>query len=72
MSGAINIGDLRTRLVLEAPSRAADGGGGASVTWSTVATVWASVRPTGGAEAYALDRVAGNVSHEIVLRYAAA
>jgi SPP1 family predicted phage head-tail adaptor len=69
MSGDIHIGDLRTRLTLEAPSRAADGGGGASVTWSTVASVWASVRPTGGGESYALDRVAGRVTHEIVLRY---
>jgi SPP1 family predicted phage head-tail adaptor len=69
MSGAIHIGDLRTRLTLETPSRAADGGGGASVTWSTAATVWASVRPAGGGESYALDRVAGKVSHEIVLRY---
>ncbi len=50
-------------------SRAADGGGGAILTWSAVATVWASVRPAGGAESYALDRVAGKVSHEIVLRY---
>jgi SPP1 family predicted phage head-tail adaptor len=69
MSGAIHIIDLRTRLTLEAPTRAADGGGGASVTWSTVATVWASVRPTGGGESYTLDRVAGKVSHEILLRY---
>jgi SPP1 family predicted phage head-tail adaptor len=71
MSGEIHIGDLRTRLTLEAPSRTSDGGGGASVTWGTVATVWASVRPTGGGEGYALDRVAGRVTHEIVLRYRA-
>jgi SPP1 family predicted phage head-tail adaptor len=71
MSGAIHIGDLRSRLTLEAPARASDGGGGASVTWNTVATVWASVRPTGGSETYALDRVAGRVTHEIVLRYRA-
>jgi SPP1 family predicted phage head-tail adaptor len=69
MSAAMHIGELRTRLTLEAPSRAADGGGGASVTWDSVATVWASVRPAAGGESYALDRVAGKVSHEIVLRY---
>ncbi len=69
MSAATHIGDLRTRLTLETASRAADGGGGATVTWSTVATVWAAVTPSGGAESYALDRVAGTVSHDIVIRY---
>lgn len=69
MSAAMHIGDLRTRLVLEAPSRAADGGGGAAVTWSAVAEVWGAVKPVAGAESYALDRLAGNVSHEIVIRY---
>ncbi|MFA5900726.1 MAG: phage head closure protein [Hyphomicrobium sp.] len=68
MSG-IHMGELRTRVVLEAPERADDGGGGAAVTWSTVADVWARVSPSGGGEAFELDRVAGKVSHEIVIRY---
>lgn len=69
MSAAMHIGDLRTRLTLEAPSRVADGGGGADVTWSAVAEVWAAVKPVAGVESYALDRLAGKVSHEIVIRY---
>lgn len=69
MSTQITIGDLRTRLTLEAPSRASDGGGGSSVSWTTVAEVWAAVRPTAGGEDYALDRVAGRISHEIVIRH---
>ncbi len=69
MSRSVPIGELRTKLVLEAPSRASDGGGGADVTWQTVATVWAALRPLGGAESFALDRVAGRASHEITLRH---
>jgi SPP1 family predicted phage head-tail adaptor len=68
MNGAA-IGELRTRLTLESPSRTDDGGGGAIVTWETVAQVWAAVRPLGGGEGFALDRVAGRLSHEILIRH---
>jgi len=67
MSASTPIGELRTRLTLEAPSRAGDGG--AAVTWSTVAEVWASVRPAAAGESFELDRVAGKITHEIVMRY---
>lgn len=68
---AISAGDLRTRLTLEAPSRADDGGGGAEVTWETVAEVWAAVRAVSGNEAFDLDRVAGRLVREIIIRYRA-
>lgn len=71
MSGDIEIGELRTRLTLEAPSRTGDDGGGATVTWTTIAEVWARVRPTSGGETFDLDRVAGKVSHEIIIRHRA-
>lgn len=69
MSEAIHIGELRERLTFEAPSRVSDGGGGAAVTWTEVAAVWARIRPRSGDESFALDRVAGRLSHEIVIRY---
>lgn len=69
MSQAIHIGALRDRLTLEAPSRNSDGGGGASVTWNEVAVLWAKVTPHDSAEKYELDRLAGKVSHEIVIRH---
>lgn len=69
MSEATPIGELRTRLTLEAPSRVGDGGGGAQVTWELVADVWAALRPTAGTETYEFDRVAGKVSHEVVIRF---
>lgn len=69
MSADIHIGELRTRLTLEAPFRTADGGGGAAVTWTTVCELWARVRPVSGGESFALDRTAGTVGHEIVIRH---
>jgi SPP1 family predicted phage head-tail adaptor len=65
------IGELRTRLVLESPVRASDGGGGGDIAWETVAEVWAAVRPVSGGEGFALDRVAGHLSHEVVMRHRA-
>ncbi len=69
MSTQTPIGALRTRLILEAPERAADGGGGSAVTWTTLGEVWGDVRATSGSESYEADRVAGSVSHTIVIRY---
>jgi SPP1 family predicted phage head-tail adaptor len=71
MTARVPIGEIKTRLTLEAPSRSGDGGGGADVTWVKVATVWAAVRPVGGGEGFTLDRVAGRASHEIYLRHRA-
>lgn len=69
MSARVHIGELRERMVLEAPSRESDGGGGASVTWDEAAVLWAKLTPRSGAESLAHDRVSGSVSHEIVVRY---
>lgn len=69
MSGDSHIGALRTRLTLEAPSRTGDGGGGAAVTWTSICELWARVRPFSGGESFALDRTAGTVGHEIVVRH---
>ncbi|MGH6737325.1 MAG: phage head closure protein [Methyloceanibacter sp.] len=68
MSGP-DIGELRRRLTLEQAQRVSDGAGGFTETWVEVATVWAALRPSGGSEAVEADRLAGRVSHEVVLRY---
>jgi SPP1 family predicted phage head-tail adaptor len=43
--GASEAGRLKRRLVLEKPTRVADGAGGASVTWSAAASLWAELKP---------------------------
>ncbi len=63
------IGALRHRVQLEGSIRTADGGGGASVAWTSVAEIWAAIEPITGAESVLGEGVAGRVTHEIVVRY---
>ena len=41
-------GQLRTQLTLEQPVETPDGQGGFTLTWTTLATLWALVEPLGG------------------------
>lgn len=63
------IGRLRHRLVLEAPVRTPDGGGGAQVSWQTVATLWTSLDMPSGAEHARGDRREALRQVRIRLRY---
>ena len=66
MSG---VGRLRHRLVLEMPLTTPDGAGGVTLTWSSVATVWANVLAQTGREATQFDRFSGTSTHRVVLRF---
>ena len=68
---AISPSELRHRLTLEQLSRVADEGGGFTEDWVTVATLFAGLRPISGDERYESDRLAGRITHEVVLRYKA-
>jgi len=63
------IGRLRYRLMLEASSRADDGGGGAVSTWEELAELWGAVEAATGKESVAADRVSGQVGYQIIIRY---
>ena len=65
----LHIGALRDRLALETPGRTDDGGGGAAVTWTAVAELWAFVRPISGEERLRADQVAGRITHEVFIRH---
>lgn len=67
----MNIGEMRERFVLEQSVRTADGGGGAAVTWDTVAEVWAAARPISGDERLRHDQLSGRITHEVWIRYRA-
>ena len=62
---------MRHRVVLQQTVRTADGGGGAAETWSTVAELWAAVRPISGDERVAADALAGQLTHEVWVRHRA-
>ncbi|MGQ0671674.1 MAG: phage head closure protein [Hyphomicrobium sp.] len=65
----VSIGQLDQRLTLESAARVPDGAGGATVTWSTVAEVWAAVRPTGGSETIDSEGLKARITHEVWLRH---
>ena len=65
-------GRLRHRLVLQskvANSPARDEYGGASLSWSTQATVWGSIEPLAGQELFAQQQIQSETRVRIVLRY---
>ena len=64
-----SIGSMRHRLVLEAVSRADDGGGGATETWNPVAVVWAAVTPMTGDENVAAEALMGRLTHVVHIRH---
>lgn len=68
---APRLGVLRHRMSLEAPSRMAGEGGGATVSWKQIAKVWAQVVPIYGREVFQADVIAALAMHEVRLRYRA-
>lgn len=69
MGPARGLGGMRRRLELQQEVRTPDGGGGYTVNWSTVATVWAEVEPISGRERFEAMRLQGEVTHRIVVRH---
>lgn len=64
-------GLLRHSIQIQAGTRTTDTGGGASVSWATIAngTVWADIRPVSSAESFSGGELDEYVSHKITMRY---
>lgn len=69
MKPLVDIGFLRHRLTVEQASDVADGGGGFTTTWTTVATRWGSIQPLSGREAFEAQQVQGRLTHKIRMRW---
>lgn len=66
----IQIGELRTPIVIEGLTRTKDGAGGFTETWATVLTSWGKVVPNTGAAAGLLgERERAIASHVVMLRW---
>lgn len=63
------VGGLRKRAVLQSEQRATDAGGGYSLTWADLATVWVRFTPLSGREAVAADRLESRVTHRVTMRW---
>jgi SPP1 family predicted phage head-tail adaptor len=61
--------ELNKRITIESLSLAKNDSGGAVETWSTFATVWASIEPRLGGERFFAQRIEENISHIIKIRY---
>lgn len=62
-------GDLGERVTIEAPLRASDGAGGAAISWSEVATVWADVISFKGTELFNADKLEAREPFRVVIRH---
>jgi SPP1 family predicted phage head-tail adaptor len=62
-------GKLRHSIVFERETRTADGAGGSSIVWGTVATVRAFVRPMSGSESVHAQRLEARITHRVFIRY---
>ncbi len=71
MSDNIEIGSLRERVTLQSPLRTPDGAGGAEVSWTAGATLWAKVETRGGGEAFASERLAAHARFRVTIRHRA-
>lgn len=61
------IGELRHRISFQSLTRTPDGLGGATESWATVVTVWASIEPAGKERNFA-QRIEDVYTHKIRIR----
>lgn len=60
---------MNKRLAIQAVTQTADGQGGWTETWATVATVWASIEPVKGWEKMQAAQMETPVTHNVTMRY---
>lgn len=62
-------GEMNERIQIIRETRASDGAGGQTLTLSTLASVWAHVRPRSGREMERFDRINASAMYLFVIRY---
>jgi len=68
---SLRAGQMNRRITLQRPSTAQDTCGGPVRTWTDLGTFWAEIQPLSGRELESAQRMASEVSHQIVVRYQA-
>ena len=64
-----SIGQLRHRLLLEAPSATPDGAGGTTSVFVPVVTLWAGIHPVSVDASQAPRQTGETRTHQIIIRY---
>ena len=62
-------GRLRHRITIQSVGSTYDDYGDLSDSWSTLATVWAGIKPLTGKEENIAEELSGVITHSIVVRY---
>jgi SPP1 family predicted phage head-tail adaptor len=65
----MRIGQLRHWLTVEQADRTEDGGGGATLVWSSIAQIWGAIEPLSGKESLEADRLSGSATYNVTVRY---
>lgn len=65
----MNAGKLNHRITVQSKTAAADTYGGETITWTTFATVWASIEPLRGNEFIESQRAGAELTTRIRVRY---
>jgi SPP1 family predicted phage head-tail adaptor len=63
------VGSMRFKLQLQSPTRTLDDGGGATIVWTKVADVFASITPKGSNEQLFADKLRDKLDSVIRIRY---
>jgi len=61
-------GKLRHRVTIQRATETQSDSGEVSRTWSTLATVWADIKPTSGAEAFRSGKIRADVGFLVTIR----
>lgn len=67
--GAVEIGELKKRIVIETVTQTSDGIGGFTETWATFVSAWASINPMKANEVFWAGHLEHRVTHKIMIRY---
>jgi SPP1 family predicted phage head-tail adaptor len=63
------VGGLRHQVSLQKPSYARDTGGGTAKTYTTLAKLYAKIKPVSGSEKYRQGQVQETVTHHVTVRF---
>lgn len=60
---------LKKRITIQQPVEVSDSGGGYTLSWSDLASVWAEVKPVSGREDYRALKLESKVTHKVTIRH---
>lgn len=60
---------LDARITIEAETRTVTASGGATLTWSPVAVLWANVKPLSGSEKLEAEKLTTRITHQVTIRH---